>query len=495
MIRTRYAPSPTGEAHLGALRTVLFDYLLAKSTGGQFLIRVEDTDQARFVPGASERILEAVQWLGLNPDEGVFLNEAGELAEKGEFGPYVQSKRLEIYGEYAEKLLESGHGYRCFCTKERLDEVRAEQEKNHLAPRYDRHCRYLTKEESNSRAVAGEAFVIRQAMPDNEIISLNDAIRGEISFNSRDLDDQILLKTDGFPTYHLASVVDDHLMQISHVLRGDEWLASAPKNLLLYRAFGFEPPIFAHLPVILGPDKGKLSKRHGAKSVLEYRDEGYLPEALVNFLVLLGWSSGTEEEIFTLDELVSVFKLERIHPSPAKFDSERLNWFNGVYIRALTVEALRDRLIAFHGQDSVWAERYEQSPIMFDEVVASVQERLKTLAEFAEFAEFYWTVAEYDPSLLVPKKADTETARLAIATAIKALNLIDEADWNHEMLESELREAASEVGMPAGNLLWPIRVALTGLPASPGSFEVLTILGKDESLNRSKIATKKLGKQ
>lgn len=480
-VRTRIAPSPTGEPHLGFARTALFDYLLARHYGGEFYLRIEDTDRTRYAPEVEGQLHEALAWLGLKPDP-----------IPGVDGTYRQSEHLNRYRAVARDLVTQGAAYPCFCSAERLAEVRKSQEARHEPPRYDRHCRHLDPADAERRIAAGEPYVIRQAMPQTGATTFHDAICGDVTVENRELDDHILLKSDGFPTYHLAAVVDDHDMAITHVIRGSEWLASAPKHILLYEALDWESPIFAHVPVILGPDKGKLSKRHGAKAVLEYRAEGYLPEALVNFLVLLGWSSGSDEELFTLDELAKRFTLERVHPSPARFDFERLLWFNGIYIRKLPIPALRDRLLAFYGSTSVWAERYEANPAQFDAAVGLAQEKIKTLAEFAEAVGFIWDgPSDYAPELLVPKKSTPEATKQALGIALDALQTA--SDWRVPMLETALRDAAKTADMPVGQILWPVRAALTGLPASPGAFEVLEVLGRDESYQRIRAARRSLG--
>src|SRR5438309_1840688 len=327
-VRVRYAPSPTGALHLGGARTALFNYLYARGQGGQFLLRIEDTDRARFKPGSQEQIEEGLRWLGMNWDET----------------PLVQSERKGIYEKAAAGLIASGAAYRCFCTPQRLEQMRAEQRARHEPERYDRRCRALPLDESERRAAAGERFVVRQAMPLEGTTTLQDLVMGTVTFRNETLDDHVLLKSDGFPTYHLAFAVDDHEMRISHVIRGDGWLPSAPKHLLLFQAFNWLPPAFAHLPLVLGPDKKPLAKRHGAKDVLEYREAGYLPEAVDNFIAFLGWSPGTEQDIFTMAQLIQAFDLSKIQASPAVANLERLDWLNGQFIRRMSPDELSARL-------------------------------------------------------------------------------------------------------------------------------------------------------
>src|SRR3989442_3287407 len=320
----RYAPSPTGALHLGGARTALFNYLYARQKGGRFLLRIEDTDRARLKPGSQEQIEEGLQWLGMTLDET----------------PLIQSERKAIYQQAATTLLEYGAAYLCFCKPERLEQMRAQQRARHEPERYDRRCRSIPRAESDRRAAAGERFVVRQAMPIDGTTTLQDLVMGTVTFRNDTLDDHVLLKSDGFPTYHLAFAVDDHEMRISHIIRGDGWLPSAPKHLLLFQAFNWLPPAFAHLPLVLGPDKKPLAKRHGARDVLEYREAGYLPEAVDNFIAFLGWSPGTEEDILTMDQLIQKFSIEKIQASPAMANLERLDWLNGQFIRRLTPDEL-----------------------------------------------------------------------------------------------------------------------------------------------------------
>lgn len=499
-VRVRYAPSPTGDPHLGNLRTAVYDYLLARHEGGSFMVRVEDTDQTRLVPGSLERILQSLAWLGIEPDEGVYLDEQGKIAERGGYGPYVQSQRLSIYQEYAGKLLEDGSAYRCFCSSERLEEMRRLQQEQHLPPKYDKRCRSLSKEESDRRASAGEPFVIRQAMPEGRQVVLADLIRGDVVFNSDELDDHVLLKSDGFPTYQLANVVDDHLMEITHVLRGEEWIPSAPKNLLLYEAFAWEPPRYAHLPLILGSDKSKLSKRHGAEPVLVYKERGYLPEAVLNVIAFLGWSPGTEEEFFSVDELAKRFSIERVQKSPAVFNMERLDYVNGWYIRQLPVGEVAERMLPYllvaglargleGGEYASTGEVSVEGPVFGEyllKVAYELQERLKHFDETAALAWFFFrrpTVNEELRALLVPKKSDWETTRWILSEVVELLRGFS-GEWTHDCLEETLRIFIAQKGYKNMEVLWPIRAALTGEPASPGAFEMLAVLGKEEALVR-----------
>lgn len=483
MVRVRIAPSPTGDWHLGNARTALFSWLFARKHKGAFYLRIEDTDQTRLVEGAVDRLLHLLTWLGMSPDP---------LPNGEPF--FVQSQNLRRYQEVAEGLVRDGKAYYCFATAEELATMRQEQETAKQPPRYDNRWGYrdLSLEEAHKRIAQGTPYVIRQKMPTDGETVLQDAIRGEVMVENRLLDDQVILKSDGFPTYHLAHIVDDHDMNITHVIRGDEWLPSAPRHVQLYQSLGWEVPVYAHVPIILGPDKGKLSKRHGAQPVYAYEEEGYLPEALVNFLVLLGWSSGTEQEVFTREELIAAFDLARVQPSPAVFDATRLNWFNGRYIRSLSNDALVDRLKKYWEKyDSAWYKRISEDETELKAVVASLQDRLTTLREFRELASFYYAeVAEYPVELLATKQQTLDEVKHALGVSRTCLENLD--TWSHEGLESALRRLAEEQGIKAGAILWPLRVALTGLPASPSTFAVLEVLGKEVSLKRIDTALARL---
>src|SRR6266550_3777090 len=390
-IRVRYAPSPTGALHLGGARTALFNYLFARQKHGQFLLRIEDTDRARFKPDSQASIEEGLHWLGMNWDEPAM----------------IQSQRKEIYAEAASVLLELGAAYRCFCTPQRLEQMRAEQRARHEPERYDRRCRSIPRAESDRRAATGERFVVRQAIPIGGTTTLQDLVMGTVTFRNDTLDDHVLLKSDGFPTYHLAFAVDDHAMRISHIIRGDGWLPSAPKHLLLFQAFNWLPPAFAHLPLVLGPDKKPLAKRHGAKDVLEYREAGYLPEAVVNFIAFLGWSPGTEQDIFTMAQLIAAFDLSKIQASPAVANLERLDWLNGQFIRRMSADELVSRL----------ASRMPQVPAdALKPLMPLVQERLRTLNEAPDMLRFFFEEpAGYPPEQLVPKGRDAAATTAALA--------------------------------------------------------------------------------
>jgi glutamyl-tRNA synthetase len=457
-VRVRYAPSPTGALHLGGARTALFNYLFARKKGGQFLLRIEDTDRTRLKPGSQASIEEGLRWLGMTWDEPLV----------------VQSERKEMYQQAAAALLQSGAAYRCFCTPERLEQMRAEQRARHEPERYDRRCRAILKHESDARAAAGERFVVRQAMPIEGTTTFHDLVMGTVTFRNDTLDDHVLLKSDGFPTYHLAFAVDDHAMRISHVIRGDGWLPSAPKHLLLFQAFNWLPPAFAHLPLVLGPDKKPLAKRHGAKDVLEYREAGYLPEAVDNFIAFLGWSPGTEEDILKMDELIAKFSLEKIQPSPAIANLERLEWLNGQFIRRLSVDELAARVAPRMPQVSVEALR---------PLIPLVQERLRTLNEAPEMLRFFFEEPDtYRPEQLIPKGRDAAAAATALESARQTLAA--QADWRPEAIESALRALAERQGWSSRDLFMTLRVAITGRTVTPPLIESISRLEKDRVLKR-----------
>ena len=453
-VRVRYAPSPTGALHLGGARTALFNFLFARQHNGQFLLRIEDTDRARFVPESQAQIEEALTWLGLRWDEV----------------PLVQSERKPVYQAAAETLLERGAAYRCFCTPERLEAMRAEQRARKEPERYDRRCAVIPKAESDRRAAAGERFVVRQRMPTEGTTTLHDLVMGTVVFKNETLDDHVLLKSDGFPTYHLAFAVDDHATGISHVIRGDGWLPSAAKHVLLIGAFGWPLPAFAHLPLVLGADKKPLAKRHGAKDILEYREGGYLPEAVDNFLAFLGWSPATEEEIFSMGELIQRFTLEKVQPSPAVANLDRLDWLNGQFIRRLSPAELATRL----------ADRMPGiPPKRLEPLVPLVQERLRILAEGPPMLQFFFVAPDhYDPATLVPKGRDAPSTAQALTAASAFLGGL--SDWSPEQLDAGLREVAERIGWTTKDFFMALRVAITGRTVTPPLIESMVQLGKDE---------------
>lgn len=464
-IRTRIAPSPTGIAHVGTAWMSMFDLALARQTGGQFVVRIEDTDRTRFVEGAEEKIYEAFKWLGIDYDEG------GEKG--GPYGPYKQSERLNIYREYIDQLLASGHAYHCFCTSERLTQMREDQRKAGELPRYDRLCRNLSEAEVNEKLNAGTPYVVRQKMPDEGTVSWEDAIRGHVEFDVRNVDDGVLLKSDGFPTYHFAVVVDDHLMKISHVLRGEEWISSTPKHLLLYQAFGWQPPVFAHMPLIRNADKSKLSKRKNDVSILSYREKGYLPEALLNFIALLGWSHPSGEEFFSFEEFLKVMALDRIQKTGPIFDTKKLDWMNGMYIRKLSVEELIQRLQPYLPSDFPQDRMQQLLPL--------VLERLVTLKDIEELTSFFYRPIEVDAQLL-SRKSTPEVVTQQLGEVINAVSPLE--DWTHQRLEGVLRQLQEQHDYKKSQFFMMIRIAATGREFTPPLFETLAVLGKQLTLER-----------
>ncbi|MGO8686467.1 MAG: glutamate--tRNA ligase [Candidatus Dormibacteria bacterium] len=467
-IRTRFAPSPTGFLHLGNVRTALFAWLAARSTGGSFVLRIEDTDQGRYVPESEAAILETLHWLALDWDEGPEVD--------GPHGPYIQSLRLELYSEHARRLVDAGAAYWCTCAPERLTEMRLEQQRLHQAPRYDRRCLDRQDEVAGERA-AGMPAVLRLHMPEGTT-EWDDAIHGAIRYDNADIDDQVLLKSDGFPTYHLAVVVDDHLMQISHVVRSDEWIPSTPKHLAVYAALGWEPPRFCHVPQVLDPSRQKLSKRRGARTVLEYAEQGYLPEALVNAMALLGWSSGTEQEVFSREELIAAFSLGRVQSSPAVFDARRLDSLNGLHIRRMEPEALVTAL-EYHLPGTSLEERRKLVPLL--------QERMVTLRDAEPLAAPLIGPALWEPDVVFPpRKVDVETAAALLdgaAAAVAAGGLED-----LESLRLHLTALLDARGVKARDGFRVLYVAILGSPAGVPVFDAMAFIGAERSLERLRAA-------
>jgi len=477
-IRLRFAPSPTGFLHLGNLRSALFGYLLAKSWAGKFILRIEDTDQKREVENAMEKLIDILTWVGIKFDEGPHTT--------GNYGPYIQTERLEIYKKLTEKLLATGKAYYCFCTEERLTDMRLAQEARHEAPRYDRLCRNLDKTEVAKKLADHEKFVVRQKIPLEGEVTVYDELRGEIKFKAADLDDHVLIKSDGIPTYQFANIIDDHLMEISHVTRGDEWLSSFPKNILLYQAFGWTPPKFIHLPLILNKTGGKLSKRQGDVFAEQYRDKGYLPEAIINFCALLGWHGRDDQEIYSLTELEKKFSVAGLGASPAVFDLEKLDYFNGYYIRQKSLE----ELTALCEPYLLAAGRKIKDRQKIQNFISLARERMKRLEEVTELTDFLFGLPHYEKDLLIWKTLTLEKVKDNLQEVAVELQRIKETDWQTANIEKTIIDWLKENNKKTGDYLWPLRVALTGLKASPGPFEVAWALGKEESLNRLEKALK-----
>ena len=482
-VRTRFAPSPTGFPHVGNIRTALFAWLFARHNGGSFIVRIEDTDVTRKVEGAVEAILNSLRWLGLDWDEGP---EVG-----GKYGPYFQSKRLDKYHEIAQQLVSQGRAYYCYCSPQRLEEMRAEQVRHKQSPGYDRHCRELSREEQSRKENEGIIPVVRFKTPLEGQTRFNDLIWGEVVFENNTLDDFVMLKSDGYPTYHLANIVDDHLMEISHVIRAEEWLSSTPRHVLMYQALGFEPPNFAHLPMLLGADRSKLSKRHGAVAMAEYYEQGYLPEAMVNFLALLGWSLDDKTEVLSRQELIDNFSLERVSRTAAIFNRDKLNWMNGVYIRSLTADEFFEAAEPYLMMDKAAGEAVISSEEYVRNILPLVHERAKTLTEVAELAQFFFVEElDYAPSLLIEKSMSLESTTEALKTAQPRLEQLKVFDA--ESLEALLRPLAVELGLKTGQLFGALRTAVTGRTATPPLFQTMAVLGKERCLKRIQAALDKL---
>ena len=482
-VRVRFAPSPTGYPHVGNIRTALFNWLFARHHGGSFIVRIEDTDVTRKVKGAVRAILDSLRWLGLDWDEGP---EVG-----GDYGPYFQSQRLEIYRETAQRLISQGDAYHCYCSPQRLEEMRAEQVRRKQPPGYDRHCRDLTPEERAKKEAEGIVPVVRFKVPLEGRTRFNDLIYGDVVFENNTLDDFILLKSDGYPTYHLANVVDDHAMEVSHVIRAEEWISSTPRHLLLYQALGLEPPQFVHHPMILGPDRAKLSKRHGAVSILDYREQGYLPQTMFNFLALIGWSLDDKTEIMSRQALVDNFSLERISKTGAIFNREKLDWMNGVYIRSLTADEFFEAVQPYLMMDMAAGEALISSEEYVRDILPLIQERARTLLEVAELTQFFFIdQLDYESSLLIGEKMDADLTVGALKAAQQKLNQLEAFDA--ESLEGVLRPLAAELELKTGQLFSVLRVAVTGRTAAPPLFQTMAVLGRKRCLRRIEAALSKL---
>lgn len=496
-VRTRFAPSPTGFVHVGSLRTSLFAFLFARHHGGVNILRVEDTDQTRKAEGAVENMITVLGKMGVIFDEGVTIQD-GKLTEVGELGPYTQSQRLQIYSQYAEELLSQQKAYYCFCSAERLDELRKEQTALKQPPMYDRLCRRLSAEEVQVKLTefqaANQRPVIRQAIPESGQTIVYDLVYGEIKYDHNQLDDQVLIKSDGFPTYHMAVVVDDHLMQITHVIRGEEWIPSTPKHILLYEAFGWEAPAFAHLPLILNPDKSKLSKRQGDVAVEDFLTKGYLPQALVNFVALLGWNPKTEQEVFSMAELIAQFDLSKVNKSGAVFDIAKLDWMNSLYIREYSNEQLLELLKPFLEASGLDLSKFPSEFLL--NVVAIEKDRLKNLAQITEQTNFYFTQPDYTGEALIWKKADAADAKAKLSLVRDFVATWSDQDFVAATADNKLKDWITEQGFDTGAVLWPLRVSLSGLPKSPSPFELLECLskngGKEAILARLDTAISKL---
>ncbi len=450
------------------------------------ILRIEDTDRERYVEGAVESLIGILARVGIGYDEGPkIINDV--VSEVGKFGPYIQSDRVEIYREHVHALLKGGHAYRCFCTPRRLDSMRKQQQLAKMPTKYDRHCMDLSEEEVVKKIELGEPFVVRMKVPPGKT-TFEDVIRGKISINNDEVDDQVLLKSDGFPTYHLANVVDDHLMKVTHVIRGEEWLSSTPKHMLLYDMFGWEAPVFAHLPLILNPDKSKLSKRQGDVAVEDYLDKGYLPEALINFVATLGYNPKGDQEIYSLDELIKLFDLSKVNASGAVFNIEKLDWLNGHYIREKGAEELAELCRPFLERAGKQVDDE-----LLKKIITVEKDRMVRLGEIVEAVDMFTGDLEYDPLALIWKKADESDAKKNLSGLVEFIGTLGEEGFETiEMVENNIKRYIKEKGLENGNVLWPMRVALSGKSISPGPFELAWALGRGETLKRLKSALTKL---
>lgn len=472
-VRTRIAPSPTGQdLHIGNAYTALINYVVAKKAGGQFIIRIEDTDRTRLVEGSEQRILKSLDWLGIPHDEGPDIG--------GPYAPYRQSDRLPIYKKYAEELVEKGHAYYCFCTPARLEEMRKHQEEAHLPPMYDGLCKHIPPEEAKKRVEQGESSVIRLNVPETGVTQFHDLIRGDISFENKLIDDQVLLKSDGFPTYHLGVVVDDHIMEITHIIRGEEWIPSTPKHILLFQFFGWDLPQFAHVSVLRNPDKSKLSKRKNPVWVMDYRTKGYLPEALKNYFALMAWSHPEGKEFFSVDEMMQVFEISDIQTTAPVFDQEKLRWMNGEYLRKKTDKELSALILDFENQREQGVlghsgnspQGFSRNGDVLMKIIPLIRDRMKLLGEFQSLAGFFFArPTEFERPL---KEQPLKVGRDALSSCV----------WTHDGMEKAIRDASDLAGLKAKDVFMELRVAVTGKTVGPPLLESFEILGKEEVMTR-----------
>lgn len=481
-VRLRFAPSPTGYLHIGGLRTALYNYLFAKKNGGKLILRIEDTDQSRFVEGALENLIDAMNWAGIEFDEGVFVKN-GEIVQVGDYGPYIQSERLDIYGEYIDKLIESGHAYYCFCSKERLDSVREGQKAQGLVPKYDGFCRNVSTEDAKARIEKGEEYVVRLKLPHDYDIKFHDLVRGDITINTNDVDDQVLLKSDGYPTYHMAVVVDDHLMKISHIVRGEEWLPSTPKHVYLYEAFGWEKPVYVHLPTVLNKERKKLSKREGDVAVGDFKEKGYLPQGLVNYLALVGWSPEDNEEIFPMDDLIEQFSFERVSKTGGIFDVDKLDWVNAHYIKDCQLGDLTDKLIPYLIDAEFIDEKFaEDNREWLELLTETVRDSLHNLSEVVDKVRFVFEdefeIAS-EEEIAIINEEDAETVLDGIEAELENTDEID-----MEYAKGLMKKVQKATGVKGKKLFMPARVGLTGTAHGPEFVNVLVLLGKEKILKR-----------
>lgn len=473
-VRVRFAPSPTGYVHIGGLRTALYNYLFARNKGGKFILRIEDTDRTRYVEGAIENMIKVLHWAGLEYDEGLFL-EDGKVVERGEYGPYVQSDRVKegIYNKYIDRLIEEGKAYYCFCSQERLDNLREQQKADGLMPKYDGLCRGISLEEAKKKVAAGEPHVVRLKLPANKDIEFNDIIKGKLSINTNDIDDQVLIKSDGFPTYHFAVVVDDHLMGITHVIRGDEWVSSTPKHVYLYEALGWDAPDYVHLPTVLGKDKKKLSKRNADVAVEDFVKKGYLRDALVNYIALVGWSPDSNQEILSHDELIEQFTLDRVSRSGGVFDIQKLDWVNSQYLRQMTDEDIARDIKPYLVEAKLVSEDVEDEKMI--ELAKIFKTSIEKSSEIVDHVGFIFNDFKEDGYYEeVAQNFETEEAKTVLK---KFREIIENEEMNEELAKTIMKRIQKETGVKGKPLFFPVRSAITGLEHGPEMVELFLLFG------------------
>jgi glutamyl-tRNA synthetase len=478
--RVRFAPSPTGYLHIGGLRTALYNYLFAKNQNGKIILRIEDTDRKRFIEGAIENLVDTLNWAGINFDEGPDL--------RGEYAPYLQSERLQIYKDHIQKLIKEGKAYYCFCTPERLEKLREEQQKQKLPQaKYDKHCLHLSKNEVEEKLKSGVPYVVRLNIQPDQRIAFDDVIRGQVEFESNNIDDQVLLKSDGYPTYHLANVVDDHLMGITHVIRGEEWLSSTPKHIILYDYFRWEKPVFAHLPLLLNADKSKLSKRQGDVAVEDYRDKGYLKEALINFVALLGWNFGDDKEFYEMDELIEKFSLEKVHKAGAVFNLEKLNWLNYEHLRRKPDGEVLNMLRTELSKAEIRNEDYSDEYLL--KVISAMKERVSFVKEYLAKSPYFFRAPQSYEEQNLKKRWKEDSSEL-----LKKLNenFSQLQNPSKEDYDKALDDTANRLNVGKGKLIHPLRIAVSGVGEGPGVYDIISVLGKEETISRINKALIKL---
>lgn len=491
-VRTRFAPSPTGYLHVGGLRAALFGYLYAKQNEGDFLLRIEDTDQARYIAGSEKQIIDSLHWAGIIPDEGVMWSN-GKLDQKGEYGPYIQSQRVDIYKKHAEQLVQQGKAYKCYCSAERIEKLREEQTLLKQPPRYDKRCLSLSENEKKVCEENGESYVIRFSMPEDGQTKWKDLVYKKMSFDNSTQEDFVIMKSDGFPTYNFANVIDDHLMQISHVTRGEEFLSSTPKHIALYLAFGWDVPQFAHLPLLLNKDRSKLSKRKNDVAVDKYIHKGYLPEAMINFLALLGWNPKDDREMFSLDELIKEFDFAKVNKTGAVFDTEKLDWINGHYIREKSDKEIYDLALPFlieakliEGSSGKYKNLLTGKEISEEYIIGVVRlgkERMKKLEDISELVHFLFVeIPEYDSDLLAWKKMEMSMVKDMLNLSLELISATE--NFESQSIKKVFMDAIEAKDLKVGELLWPFRVALSGKKASPDPFDIAQLLGKELAIKR-----------